>query len=99
MELVGAIGLEPTTPTMSIGQCGDAVVRRQLLTLLGSVPERPQMPEHDWSGPTAGPPRTSGSRRKVIRESLPSAGAVAREVVTIDGDHVQYAQALPYGDE
>src|SRR6266446_4959880 len=39
MGLVGAIGLEPATPTMSISQCGYAVVRRQLLTLLGSVTE------------------------------------------------------------
>ena len=59
MELVGAIGLEPTTPTMSILQCGYAVVRRQLLTLLGSASERPQMPERDLSGPTVGPFRLS----------------------------------------
>src|SRR5687768_16286520 len=40
---------------MSIGMCGEAVVRRQLLTLHGVVPERRKTPEHDWSGLTLGP--------------------------------------------
>ena len=68
LRLVGAIGLEPTTPTMSIMQCGEAVVPRQLLTVPGSAPERLQAPQHDGTGLSDVPSCVTpgGSRSSVL---------------------------------